>query len=93
MPSTYISLALLCGGLMFYVYTHRSINKSSPASPAVKEMRPVVKRISPAGLPAVPLDKNQNDGKELLQSRLTKSGFSFFGDVLSRIAPVLKNIQ
>ncbi|MBS1526941.1 MAG: hypothetical protein JST19_14900 [Bacteroidetes bacterium] len=93
MPSTYISLVLLCGGLAFYIYTHRSIAKSGPASPAVKEIRPVVKRILPAGLPVVPLNKNYNNEKELLQARLTKTGFSFFRDVICHVVPALKTVK
>ncbi|HEX3384121.1 MAG TPA: hypothetical protein VHS53_02975 [Mucilaginibacter sp.] len=94
MLSTYISLLLLCGFMYVFYFTSQHPGRPSPKHPMVKELRPVVKRISPAQLPAVPLDKNTKEHeKELLQARLTIDGFSFFKDVVCHIAPMLKNIR
>jgi len=96
MPSTYISLLLLCGFVYVFYFSHHPRQTVAPAikHPVVKEMRPVVKRFSPAQHYHVPLNKN-NEGHErdLLQARLTIDGFSFFKDVICRIAPILKNVR
>ncbi|MBS1532855.1 MAG: hypothetical protein JSU01_21305 [Bacteroidetes bacterium] len=94
MPSTYISLLLLCGFMYVFYVTQQHPRPQSQKHPVVKELKPVVKTISPARVPYVPLGKNNTQHeKELLQARLTIDGFSFFRDVLSRIAPVLKNVR
>lgn len=96
MPSTYISLLLLCGFMYVFSFTHHSRQTVPPAikHPVVKEIRPVVKRFSPDRLPDVPLNKNNNGHeKELRQARLTINGFSFFRDVICHIAPLLKNVR
>ena len=82
---------------MFFVYcSHQSSrHKINPGlvQPVVKEMAPVVKTNWPSALPVVPLNKNQDNEKELLQTRLTKAGFSFFRDVIGDIVPALKNVE
>src|ERR1700744_1192362 len=97
MPSTYISLLLLCCGLMFFIYCNRHYHyyktDSGIIRPVVKEIPPVVKRSLPSGSPVVPLDKNNDNEKELLQARLTKTGFSFFRDVIGHLVPALKNVE
>jgi hypothetical protein len=93
MPSTYISLLLLCCGLMLYIYCTRYKANPGPAQPIVKEIRPVVKRSLPSEWPVVPLNKNNEHEKELLQARLTKTGFSFFRDVIGHLVPALKNVE
>jgi len=95
MPSTYISLLLLCGFMYVFYCAHHSAHVKRPpiTRPMVKEMRPVVKRFLPAQPPAFYLDKNHNHEKDPQQTRLNKTGFSFFGDVICHIAPLLKNIR
>ena len=94
MPSTYISLFLLCGFVYVVYFTHQRPRQLSPKQPVVKEMKPVVKRFSPDRLPDVPLNKNnETHEKELRQARLTIDGFSFFRDVVCHIAPVLNNVR
>lgn len=96
MPSTYISLLLLCGFMYVFYFAHRARPAIAPAikHPVVNEMRPVVKRFSPAQPFDVPLNKN-NEGHEkaLRQTRLNIDGFSFFRDVICRVAPLLKSIK
>jgi hypothetical protein len=93
MPSTYISLLLLCGFMYVFYFTHRSTHSARPqmTHPVVKEIRPVVKRILPGQPPMLPLDRNYNHEKDTRQTRLNKTGFSFFRDVICHIAPLLKN--
>ncbi|HWD87055.1 MAG TPA: hypothetical protein VG367_02945 [Mucilaginibacter sp.] len=94
MPSTYISLLLLCGFMYVFSFTRQHPGRPAPKHPLVKELRPVVKRISPSQPFLLPLDKNNNGHeKELRQARLTIDGFSFFKDVVCHIAPMLKNIR
>jgi hypothetical protein len=95
MPSTYISLLLLCGFMyVFYFTQHAPRNTKSPAThPVVKEIRPVVKRFLPAQSPAFSLDKNYNNEKDPRQTRLNETGFSFFRDVICRTAPILENLR
>jgi hypothetical protein len=78
---------------VFY-YTRQHTRQTSPKHPVVKEIKPVVKRFSPAQPQDVPLDQNKKENEtELRQARLTIDGFSFFRDVIGHMAPVLKNIQ
>lgn len=95
MPSTYISLLLLCGFMYVFYFTHHTPHNTRPAMtrPVVKEIKPVVKRFLPGQPPAVPLDKNYNHENDPRQTRLNKTGFSFFEDVICHIAPLLKNIR
>lgn len=96
MPSTYISLLLLCGFMYVFYLAHQRLKHVNPphTRPVVKEMKMVVKRISPLSLRAVPLDKNcYRYEKEFRQTRMTIEGFSFFKDVLCHIVPSLQNIK
>jgi len=94
MPSTYISLLLFCGLMLFYAYAHhqsRQYTKPALGQPLVKENKPMVKRFWPDRQRAVPLYQDDNGyEKELHQARLTISGFSFFRDIICNIAPTLK---
>ena len=91
MPSTYISLLLLCGFMYVFYFTHQhsKLSNSAPAHPVVKEIKPVVKSFWPSQQPAVPLDKNNEEHEK--DSR--QAGFSFFTDVICHIVPVLKNVK
>lgn len=96
MPSTYISLLLLCGLMLVYRYTQKSIRQDDKAAlnrPFVKTAEPVVKRFSPDSVTTVPLNKNQDDENISGQTGLIERNFSFFRDVLSQLAPVLKNFR
>jgi hypothetical protein len=95
MPSTYISLLLLCGFMYVFYFAHRHTHVTSPpmTRPVVTEMRPVVKRILRDKPPVFSLDKNYSHEKDTRQTRLNKTGFSFFRDVIGHIAPLLKNIR
>ena len=95
MPSTYISLLLLCGFMYVFYLAHHSQPTPAPAitHPVVKEIKPVVKRFLPDQLPAVPLDKNYANGKDTRKALLNETGFSFFKDVICHIAPLLKNVR
>lgn len=96
MPSTYISLLLLCGLMLIFSATQKRIHamqKPVISRPIVKGERPVVKRISPDSLVAVPLNKNNSDENVLRQTRLTVESFSFFRDVIEQMVPVLKNVR
>jgi hypothetical protein len=92
MPSTYISLLLLCGLMLLFYYNKSNYNTTHATNlRLVKENRPVVKRISPVGPIAVPLNKNRNNGNSRKQDRLKENSFSFFKDILPDLVPVLKN--
>jgi hypothetical protein len=96
MPSTYISLLLLCGLMLVYRYTQKSnhpASKPALAQPFVKAGEPVVKRFLSDSSAYVPLNKNQNDEKMSRQTGLNEKGFSFFRDVISHITPVLKYVK
>lgn len=96
MPSTYISLLLLCGLMLVYHATQKRIHavqKPASSRPMVKAERPLVKRFSPDKPVAVPLDKNNSDENVLRQTRLTERSFSLFRNVIGNIVPVLKNIE
>jgi len=96
MPSTYISLLLLCGLMLVYQHTRKSgrrYSKPALAQPFVKAGRPVVKRFLSDSLATVPLNKNQNDENTSQQTRLTGQSFSFFRDVIPNLAPMLKNVK
>jgi hypothetical protein len=80
---------------VFYL-THQRLKQVNPlhTHPVVKEMKTVVKRISPLSPRAVPLDENRyRYAKEFRQTRLTIEGFSFFKDVVCRIVPSLQNVN
>ena len=95
MPSTYISL-LLCG-LMFIFYSNhrRSALRTKPAlvRPVVRGNKPMVKKTLPVDATDVYLSKNQNHDNKQDQIGLRENGFSFFKDVISHIAPALKNLK
>jgi hypothetical protein len=94
MPSTYISLLLLCGLIFIFYYTHKDAGHSTkPAQirPMVKGNGPMVKKSLPAGGAGVYLSKNQNNGNSEEQTGLNKNGFSFFRDVITHVAPALRN--
>lgn len=96
MLSTYISLLLLCGFMYVFYLTHQRLKQSNPlrTRPVVKEMKTVVKRISPLSPGAVPLNENRNKyEKEFRQARVTLEGFSFFKDVVCHIVPALQNVK
>ena len=95
MPSTYISLLLLCGFMYVFYFTQHTPHNIKPAinHPMVKEIKPVVKKVLPAQSPAFPLDKSFNHEKDPRQTRLNETGFSFFRHVICHIAPLLKNIR
>jgi hypothetical protein len=95
MPSTYISLLLLCGFMYVFYRTHRPVQAAGhPVNhPVVTEIKPVVKRLLPADPPAFTLDKNFKQDKDMRQTGAGPAGFSFFRNVVCRIAPLLKNIN
>ena len=96
MPSTYISLLLLCGLMFVYNATQKHIHtlqKPFINHPMVKAERPVVKKFSRDKPIAVPLDKNNSDENILRQAGLIERNFSFFRDVLCHIAPALQNVK
>jgi len=96
MPSTYISLLLLCGLVLLFYYTHKGsagISKPGQVRPMVKSSKPVVKKYLPAEVTDVYLNKNQNDGNTQEQAGISQSRFSFFKDVISGVAPALKNFN
>ena len=96
MPSTYISLLLLCGLMLIFHVTQKRIHtlqKPGISRPMVKAGRPLVKRFSPDSMIAVPLNKNNSDENVLRQTRLTERSFSFIRDVIGHIVPVLKNVE
>lgn len=96
MPSTYISLLLLCGLMFVYSATQKrrhTIQKPVISRPMVKAERPVVKRFSPDKPIAVPLDKNNSDENVLRQTGLIEKNFSFLRDVICYTAPLLKNVK
>jgi hypothetical protein len=67
MPSTYISLLLFCGLMLFFIYCRNN----KPAK--------------------VPRDVTRvQQAKSLTQNKKSETGFSFFRDVISNIAPALK---
>ncbi|HTI60370.1 hypothetical protein [Mucilaginibacter sp.] len=96
MPSTYISLLLLCGLILLFYYTHKgsaSIAKPGQVRPMVKDGGPLVKKYLPEEGTDVYLNKNQGDGDKQEQTGLNESGFSLFKDVISGVAPALKNFN
>lgn len=103
MPSTYISLFLLCVFVLIFYYTHKDTgNNTKPVQirPVVKSSQPVVKKSLPADAVDVYLSKNQknenknqkNEDKQE-QAGLNENGFSFFKDVITHISPALKNLN
>jgi len=82
--------------MLIYHYTRKNIHPASkPAltQPLVKAGEPVVKRFLSDSTLTVPLNKNQNDENMPRQAGLSERGFSFFSDVIGRIAPVLKDVR
>ena len=70
MPSTYISLLLLCGLMLLFIYCRN--NKPAHVHSDMAKTQPA---------------------RHLIQDKKNESGFSFFRDVISNIAPALKNIK
>jgi hypothetical protein len=96
MPSTYVSLLLLCGFAYVYIFTQKQAGQPpnpAPHAPVIKEKRPVVKRFSPAKAAIVYLNKKHVDGKKEEQTAQPETGFSFFKDVMADIAPALRYLK
>lgn len=88
MPSTYISLLLLCGFIVIFYYTHKDARHNTrPAqvSPTALGNTPAVKKSLTENGTEVYLTKDQDSG-----NTRPLNGFSFFRDVIGNIAPVFK---
>jgi hypothetical protein len=59
----------------------------------VKGGGPVVKKYLPEEGTDVYLNKNQGDGNTQEQAGISENGFSLFKDVISGVAPALKNFN
>ena len=93
MPSTYVSLLLLCGLIFFFYCTHKDARygiKPVQLRPVVKGNTPVVKKSLPADATDVYLSKNRNDGNTQEQTGAKENGFSFFKNVITHIVPALE---
>ena len=92
MISTYISLLLLCGFMLLFYYCNNSRSKSQAPAP-VNKTRTIAKRPSlPNSLVVHPFKYHYNGSKQQ-QTQVSKTGFSFFKDVVTNVLPVLKNLN
>jgi hypothetical protein len=82
---------------MFLFYsTHkhpRQKTKPSPFRPVVKERRAIVKRFLPGELSNVHLRKDDGNGNSEQHTGLNEKGYFLFRDIISNIAPALKNLN
>lgn len=96
MPSTYVSLLLLCGFTFIYIFTQKHAGQNSNPVlhvPVIKEKRPVVKRFSPVKSAIVSLNKKYDDGNKEEQTPEQENRFSFLKDVIANIAPAMKYLK
>jgi hypothetical protein len=96
MPSTYVSLLLLCGFTFIYIFTQKHSGSSTypaPHAPFIKEKRPVVKRFSPAKSAVVSLDKKYGGENKAEQTPEQENEFLFLKDVIANIAPAMKHFK